>query len=107
MRPQKRLYTVTQTPTTETALHQIYMGHVFLTIPEVAPDGSWARVRALYNPLVLWVWYGGGVMAFGSLLNIFRPRRKEVYSAHVAASPSAEPLSPMPQLSSKRTSQEP
>ncbi|MBI1824448.1 MAG: heme lyase CcmF/NrfE family subunit [Nitrospirae bacterium] len=108
MRPQKRIYTVTQTPTTETALHQIYMGHVFLTIPEVAPDGSWARVRALYNPLVLWVWYGGGIMVLGGLLNIFRPRRKEVYSFHSSSSPSAaEPISPLPQLSSKRVSPEP
>jgi cytochrome c-type biogenesis protein CcmF len=108
MRPQKRLYTVTQTPTTETALHQIYMGHVFLTIPEVAPDGSWARVRALYNPLVLWVWYGGGIMVFGGLLNIFRPRRKEVYTVHSSSAPAtADPLSPLSQLSPKRMSREP
>ncbi|MFI5304470.1 MAG: cytochrome c-type biogenesis CcmF C-terminal domain-containing protein, partial [Nitrospiria bacterium] len=65
--------------------YQIYTGHVFMTIPEVADDGSWARVRALYNPLVLWVWYGGGIMVFGAFLNIFRPRRKEVYPATGAA----------------------
>lgn len=82
--PQKRLFTVSQTPTTETALHQYDMGHIFLTIPEVAPDGSWARVRALYNPLVLWVWYGGAVMVFGAFLNIFRPKRKEIYSEGIA-----------------------
>ncbi|MFI5303494.1 MAG: heme lyase CcmF/NrfE family subunit [Nitrospiria bacterium] len=107
MHPQKRIYTVTQTPTTETALHQIYMGHVFLTIPEVAPDGSWARVRALYNPLVLWVWYGGGVMIIGALLNVFRPRRKEVYSAQSSATFPAEPASSLPQFSSKRSSVKP
>ncbi|HXN07897.1 MAG TPA: heme lyase CcmF/NrfE family subunit [Nitrospiria bacterium] len=89
LRPQKRLYMVSQTPTTETALYQIYTGHVFMTIPEVADDGSWARVRALYNPLVLWVWYGGGIMVFGAFLNIFRPRRKEIY-------PAAEPRKKYP-----------
>ncbi len=72
MRPQKRFYTVSQTPTTETAIYQTNMGHLFVTIPEVAPDGSWARVRALHNPLVLWVWYGGGIMAIGAFMNIFR-----------------------------------
>ena len=108
MHPQKRVYSVTQTPTTETALHQIYMGHVFLTIPEVAPDGSWARVRALYNPLVLWVWYGGGIMILGGFLNIFRPRRKEVFSVQsAAAAPGSDRLSPLPGMTSKRTSQQP
>lgn len=72
LRPQKRLYEVSQTPTTEAAIHQIYTGHIFLTVPEVAPDGSWARLRALHNPLVLWVWYGGGIMGLGVLMNIFR-----------------------------------
>ncbi|HEY5600248.1 MAG TPA: heme lyase CcmF/NrfE family subunit, partial [Candidatus Manganitrophaceae bacterium] len=52
LRPQKRFYSVSQTPTTETAIHQVKMGHIFLTIPEVAPDDTWARVRALHNPLV-------------------------------------------------------
>ncbi|MCI0528036.1 MAG: hypothetical protein L0Y56_11425, partial [Nitrospira sp.] len=37
-----------------------------------------ATVRGLINPLVLWVWYGGAIMGLGVILNIFRPRRKEV-----------------------------
>jgi len=76
MHPQKRFYTVSQTPTTETAIYQLNMGHLFVTIPEVAPDGTWARVRILHNPLVLWVWYGGGIMALGAFMNIFRRVRR-------------------------------
>ncbi|MFQ5579604.1 MAG: heme lyase CcmF/NrfE family subunit [Nitrospiria bacterium] len=76
MHPQKRFYTVSQTPTTETAIYQTKMGHLFVTIPEVSPDGTWARVRVLHNPLVLWVWYGGGIMGVGGFLNIFRRERK-------------------------------
>ena len=84
LQPQKQIYTVSQTPTTETAIHQVNMGHLFVTLPEVAPDGSWARVRALHNPLVLWVWYGGGIMGIGVLLNIFRKKRKPVPGPTVA-----------------------
>ncbi len=84
LRPQKRFYSVSQTPTTETAIHQVNMGHLFLTIPEVSPDGTWARVRALHNPLVLWVWYGGGIMGLGVILNIFRGGRKKVAEPHPA-----------------------
>ncbi|MFQ5543632.1 MAG: heme lyase CcmF/NrfE family subunit [Nitrospiria bacterium] len=84
MHPQKRFYTVSQTPTTETAIYQLNMGHLFVTIPEVAPDGTWARVRILHNPLVLWVWYGGGIMALGAFLNIFRRVRRRRAAAVLA-----------------------
>ncbi len=75
LRPQKRIYTESQTPTTETAIYTVNLGHIFLTIPEVNPDG--VTVRALINPLVLLVWLGGGIMGIGVILNIFRPLRKE------------------------------
>ena len=76
LRPQKRIYEATQTPTTESAIYAINMGHIFLTMPEVSPEGV-AVARGVINPLILWVWGGGGIMGFGVLLNIFRPRRKE------------------------------
>jgi len=76
LRPQKRLYTESQTPTTEAALYEVNMGHLFLTMPEVSPDNT-VLVRGLINPLILWVWSGGAIMGLGVLLNIFRPRRSE------------------------------
>ena len=76
LHPQKRLYTESQTPTTEAALHVVNMGHLFLTMPEVSPDGT-ILVRGLINPLILWVWSGGAIMGLGVLLNIFRPKRSE------------------------------
>jgi len=77
LNPQKRFYTVSQTPTTETAIYQLRMGHLFVTIPEVAPDGTWARVRILHNPLVTWVWAGGVMMAIGAFMNILRNTRRK------------------------------
>ena len=76
LRPQKRIYTESQTPTTESAIYSINMGHIFLTMPEVSPEGV-AVARGVINPLILWVWGGGGMMGLGVLLNIFRPKRKE------------------------------
>ena len=76
LRPQKRIYEATQTPTTESAIFAINMGHIFLTMPEVSPEGV-AVARGVINPLILWVWGGGGIMGLGVFLNIFRPRRKE------------------------------
>ncbi len=76
LRPQKRVYTASQSPTTESAIHAINMGHIFLTMPDVSADGV-AVARGVINPLILWVWGGGGIMGLGVLLNIFRPRRRE------------------------------
>jgi cytochrome c-type biogenesis protein CcmF len=74
LRPQKRIYPESQTPTTESAIFAINMGHIFLTMPDVSADGV-AVARGVLNPLILWVWGGGGIMGLGVLLNIFRPRR--------------------------------
>jgi cytochrome c-type biogenesis protein CcmF len=74
LRPQKRIYTVSLTPTTETAIYTVNLGHLFMTMPEVGPEG--VSVRALFNPLILLVWIGGGIMGLGVILNIFRPRMK-------------------------------
>ena len=76
LRPQKRIYEATQTPTTESAIFAINMGHIFLTMPEVSPEGV-AVARGVINPLILWVWGGGGIMGLGVLLNIFRPRKRD------------------------------
>ena len=76
LRPQKRVYNESQTPTTESAIHAINMGHIFLTMPDVSPDGV-AVARGVINPLILWVWGGGGIMGLGVLFNIFRPRKRE------------------------------
>ncbi|MEW6683308.1 MAG: heme lyase CcmF/NrfE family subunit [Nitrospirota bacterium] len=76
LKPQKRVYEATQSPTTESAIYAINMGHVFLTMPEVSPEGS-ATARGVINPLILWVWGGGGIMGLGILLNMFRPRRRD------------------------------
>jgi cytochrome c-type biogenesis protein CcmF len=76
LRPQKRIYAATQTPTTESAIYAINMGHIFLTMPEVSEDGV-AVARGVINPLVLWVWGGGVIMGLGVILNILRPRKKE------------------------------
>ena len=76
LRPQKRIYNATQTPTTESAIYSINMGHIFLTMPEVSPEGV-AVARGVLNPLILWVWGGGVIMGLGVILNILRPRKRE------------------------------
>ena len=86
LRPQKRVYDASQTPTTESAIYAKNMGHIFLTMPDVSPDGV-AVARGVINPLILWVWGGGGMMGLGVLLNIFRPRRRDEELPHDLSCP--------------------
>jgi len=46
------------------------------------PDGSTATIRAIYQPLVPWIWFGGGVVVFGAIVgsmpNATRRRKSSV-----------------------------
>jgi cytochrome c biogenesis factor len=40
------------------------------------PDGSNATIRVIYEPLVPWIWSGGGVVVLGALIAIFPTGRR-------------------------------
>ena len=75
MFPQKRIYNASQTPTTESAIYRTGLSHLFITMPEVTPNGVF--IRGVFNPLILLVWTGGIIMGLGVILNIFRSKGKE------------------------------
>jgi len=52
-------------------------GDVYAAVLAVRADGSGARVRLAVNPMVGWIWVGGGLMALGGLLGFPRPRRRQ------------------------------
>lgn len=57
--------------------------------------GGQVTVRALINPLVLLVWFGGGLMVVGVLLNMAWPRRREVPAVTTAREPADVVPSPL------------
>jgi cytochrome c-type biogenesis protein CcmF len=90
---------------------------VYLALVEAPADpGGQARLRVIVQPLVLWLWIGGGLVAIGSLLAAFPGRRRrgtEPVSAPVevagAGPVPAEPTEPVraPVGSSLRTASDP
>jgi cytochrome c-type biogenesis protein CcmF len=52
---------------------------VYLTITRLAeeddPNGP-VTIRVLVFPLVLWIWVGGGIMGFGTVLAMWPGRRR-------------------------------
>jgi cytochrome c-type biogenesis protein CcmF len=69
MEPSKRNFASRQTTTTESALMARGVSQLYLSLGEVNPDGSVA-IRLYYKPLVLLIWLGCVVMAFGGGLSL-------------------------------------
>ncbi|MCC7201667.1 MAG: heme lyase CcmF/NrfE family subunit [Nitrospirae bacterium] len=77
MRPQKRQYMGgSQMPTTEAAIEPRRMGDLYLSLSEITEEG-WITVMAFQNPLIHWIWYGGGIMGLGVVLILFKRRRRD------------------------------
>jgi len=70
LHPEKRNYPVRQMPTTEAAIHTLFMGDLYAVIGD--PEGSEGGfvTRLYYNPLIAWMWFGAFVMVFGSVISI-------------------------------------
>jgi cytochrome c-type biogenesis protein CcmF len=61
-------------------------GDVYLTLVE-APDtaGGAAKVDVVVQPLVSWLWIGGAIMAFGTVLAAWPGRRRRIPTAPASA----------------------
>lgn len=67
MSAERRFYPVRGMQTTEAGIWTTPKGDLYLTLGEQTGGAGWA-VRAYYNPLVLWLWVGAGVLAIGGVV---------------------------------------
>jgi cytochrome c-type biogenesis protein CcmF len=68
LHPEKRLYVTHEQPTTEVALLSTWRDDLYLVLAGYDEEKQEATFSAYVNPLVVWLWIGGWVMAFGTLL---------------------------------------
>jgi cytochrome c-type biogenesis protein CcmF len=69
MEPSKRSFPSRGSDTSEAALMTRGFAQLYLSLGDVSPDGSIA-LRLYYKPLVLLIWLGAVVMAFGGALSL-------------------------------------
>ncbi len=88
MSAERRFYPVRGMQTTEAAIWTTLAGDVYLTLGEESQVGGWA-VRAFFNPLVIWMWIGSGIIALGGVVaageRAFAPRGRRISTASTTA----------------------
>ena len=75
---QKRYYFASEQPTTEVAIHSTFRDDLYIVYSEI-PAANRAVIIIYHNPLIRFVWLGGGVLVLGSIIamvpNIITRRR--------------------------------
>ena len=75
LRPEKRFYPVSQTPTTEAAIHTTWFADLYAVVGDADGTGGWSA-RLYHNPLVPWIWLGAVVMALGGAVSLSDRRHR-------------------------------
>ncbi|MBA3404506.1 MAG: hypothetical protein H0U13_07485, partial [Gemmatimonadaceae bacterium] len=75
-------------PSTEVGIMESLRQDVYVVLAGVGADDA-AEMRITFNPLVVWVWIGGALMAIGGLIVMWpQARRRKVESGYAAVMPS-------------------
>jgi len=75
MQPQKRQYKMPPMPTTEAAIQTTFLGDVYAVIGDESSEGGYVT-RLYFNPLVVWMWFGTGMMVVGGLVSLSDRRHR-------------------------------
>src|SRR5215831_3476306 len=89
MYPERRWYPVAQSQTTNTAIATNGFGDLYLALGDPDGRGGWV-LRAYYNPLVPWIWFGAILAALGGVVSL-TDRRGRMRSQAGRTSPAAVP----------------
>ncbi len=70
LEPSKRRFATRQTETTEAGIRTFGFSQLYLSLGDIATDGSSVTVRIFWKPWVTLIWLGAIVMAAGGLLSL-------------------------------------
>jgi cytochrome c-type biogenesis protein CcmF len=83
LKPEKRFYKKPQQPTTEVANRSTLREDLYVVLGSYDPKSQLVTILAYVNPLVVWIWIGGLVLAMGTAIAVWpgpAERRAEVTS---------------------------
>jgi cytochrome c-type biogenesis protein CcmF len=74
LRPEKRFYKKPEQPATEVAIRSTLGGDLYVVLGSFDAASQMATIQAYINPLVGFLWWGGIVLAFGTVVTIWPAR---------------------------------
>ena len=74
--PAMNFYPTSQQPIPTPAVRSRPWGDIYLNLMAFKPDGSDATVKVILEPLVPWIWFGGGIICLGAIISMFPARRR-------------------------------
>jgi cytochrome c-type biogenesis protein CcmF len=85
LEPEQHFFAMSDTPVPTPAVRSSIVRDVYVNLMAFKEDGSSATVRVLVEPLVVWIWAGGGIVCLGALLGLW-PRKRPAPAPAVAQS---------------------
>jgi cytochrome c-type biogenesis protein CcmF len=81
MEPRMNFYPLSQQPVPTPEVKSGVLGDLYLNLMAVRPDGSSATIKAIFEPLVPWIWFGGGIIVCGAVVGAWPTSRRRVVAA--------------------------
>ena len=75
LQPEKRLYDMPPRPTNIAAIRSGFFGDLYAVLGDADGKGGFVT-RLYYNPLVAWIFFGAGIMAFGGFVALTDRRHR-------------------------------
>ncbi|NIQ12603.1 MAG: heme lyase CcmF/NrfE family subunit, partial [candidate division Zixibacteria bacterium] len=76
--PERRMYFRSDQPNTEVDIIQTWREDLYATLAGVTGVNDQATIRIYINPLVRWIWIGGAILAFGTIIAMLPTKHRTV-----------------------------
>ncbi|MBI3456168.1 MAG: heme lyase CcmF/NrfE family subunit [Candidatus Rokubacteria bacterium] len=84
LQPGQRVYPTSQSPFATVDIRFGLMKDLYVILGAFDREARWATLRAQIHPMIAWIWLGGGVVAAGGVVALWRERRRVPATATAA-----------------------
>jgi cytochrome c-type biogenesis protein CcmF len=102
MNPLQHFYKSSDQPVPTPAVKSNVQRDIYITLMAFDAQGKSATLRVFIEPLVMWIWAGGGIMCLGAAWGLWPARRRRAVLAAApiadAPIPVSEPPARVPEL---------